>query len=256
MERKSDEPSIVMITGANRGIGLALVSQYIGRGCRVIATCRSPDKADDLKKLVSQEDKAGSFIIQLDIDNEHSVVEAYNLVSRKVKAIDILINNAGIATKNHPHDPVLKVDPEDMLKVYRVNVIGTWRVITTFMPLVRNRDAKVLALSSDLGSLSNNCQNNAIGQAPGNKTSYRCSKAAINMLIRNFAVEIPDVIFLAVSPGWVATRMGASAGRKPPLTTAESSERIARMEEALTRADSGAFWTAKFKEHEKWALAF
>jgi len=256
MEQKNHEPSVVMITGANRGIGLALVSQYVGRRCTVIATCRSPDKANDLKKLLAQEDKGVSFIIQLDIDNERSAVEAFKLISTKVKVIDILINNAGIATKNHPHDPVLKVDPEDMLKVYRVNVVGTWRVITTFMPLLRNRAAKVLALSSDLGSLSNNCENNAIGQSPGDKTSYRCSKAAINMLIRNFAVEIPDVIFLSVSPGWVATRMGASAGRKPPLTTAESSLRIVRMAAALKRADSGAFWTAKFEEQEKWALGF
>jgi len=255
MERKRDEPSVVMVTGANRGIGLALVSQYVERGCRVIATCRSPDRANDLKDVMARE-KGGSFIIQLDIDNERSVAEAFNLVSRKVKGIDILINNAGIATKNHPNDPVLKVDPEDMLKVYRVNVIGTWRVITTFMPLVRNRGAKVLALSSDLASIANNCQNSPIGQAPGDKTSYRCSKAAVNMLIRNFAVEIPDVIFLAVSPGWVATRMGASAGRKPPLTTTQSSKRIVRMAAALKRVDSGAFWTAKFEEYEKWACNF
>jgi len=256
MERKSDERSVVMITGGNRGIGLGLVLQYVKGGCTVIATCRSPDKANDLKNLLAAEDKGGSFIIPLDIDSERSVEEAFKFVSTKVKAIDILINNAGISTKNHPHDPVLKVDPEDMLKVFRVNVIGTWRVTTTFLPLLRNRAAKVLAISSDLGSLSNNSLNNAIGQAGGNKTSYRCAKAALNMLIRNFSVEVPDVIFLAVSPGWVATRMGLSGGRKPPLSTAESSERIARMGAALTRADSGAFWTAKFKEQENWALPF
>jgi len=251
MEKKSDEPLVIMITGSNRGIGIGLVSEYLKRGCTVIATCRSPDKANDLKKVL-EDNKTGSFITQLDIDSERSVVEASKFVSTKVKAIDILINNAGVATKNHPYDPVLKVDPEEMLWVYRVNVVGTWRVTTTFLPLLRNRGSKVLLVSSDLASLENNGQH----QVGGDFTSYRCSKAALNMLARNFAVEVPEVSFLAIAPGWVATSMGASAGRKPPLTISESAERIAKMAETFTKAESGAFWTAKFKDREKWKICF
>jgi len=256
MEKKSDEPQIVMITGCNRGIGLGLVSNYLKKGCKVIATCRSPDKANNLKKLISDSDTAGSFIAQMDIDSEKSVMDAFKFISTKVKDLDILINNAGIGTKNHPHDPVLKVDPSEMLKVFRVNVIGTWRVTTSFLPLLCKRAAKVLILSSDLASLTHNGFSNLIGQAGGDKTSYRCAKAALNMLVRNFAIEVPDVTFLAISPGWVATDMGSSGGRKAPLTIAESAERIVRMEAVLRRKDSGAFWTAKFKEQEKWALPF
>lgn len=255
-EERQPQAQVVMITGSNRGIGFGLVSKYLKNGYKVIAACRSPDKANDLRKLIDDNDTAGSFIVQLDIDSERSVMEAFEFVSAKVKVLDILINNAGIGAKNHPYDPVLKVDPSEMLKVYRVNVIGTWRVTTTFLPLLRNRAAKVLILSSDLASLTNNGLTNSIGQAGGGITSYRCSKAAVNMLVRNFAMEVPDVTFLAISPGWVATDMGASGGRKPPLTIAESAERIARMEGVLRKKDSGAFWTAKFKEQEKWALPF
>lgn len=260
MGHKSEKPQaraqVVMITGSNRGVGFGLVSKYLKCGYKVIAACRSPDKANDLKKLIDENDTAGSFIVQLDIDSEKSVMEAFEFVSGEVKVLDILINNAGIGTKDHPNDPVLKVDPSEMLRVYRVNVIGTWRVTTTFLPLLRNRAAKVLILSSDLASLSNNGLNNSIGQSGGDITSYRCSKAALNMLVRNFALEVPDVTFLAISPGWVATDMGASGGRKPPLTIDESAERIARMEGALSKKDSGAFWTAKFEEQEKWVLPF
>jgi len=256
MEKKSDDPLVVMITGSNRGIGFGLVSKYLKRGCKVIATCRSPDKAKDLKKLLGDNDTAGSFIAQLDIDNEKSVIDAFKFVSTKVRDLDILINNAGIATKNHPDDPVLKVDPSDMLKVFRVNVIGTWRVTTSFLPLFRRRAAKVLILSSDLACLEDNSIPNSLSHAGGDITSYRCSKTAVNMLVRNFAIEVPDVTFLAISPGWVDTDMGASAGRRPPLTIAESAERIVRMEAVLRREDSGAFWTARFKEQEKWVIRF
>jgi len=252
MEKKSDEPLIVMITGSNRGIGIGLVSEYLKRGCMVIATCRFPDQANDLKKILAENYDSGSFICKLDIDSESSVVHAFNFVSTKVKTIDILINNAGVASKNHPHDPILEVDPEDMLKLYRINSVGPWRVTSTFLPLLRNRGAKILFVSSDLASI----ENNELHQSDGNYVSYRCAKAALNMLARNFAVEVPDVSFLAISPGWVATRMGSMGGRKPTLTISESAQRIATMAEALTKEDSGAFWTAKFKDREKWLTFF
>lgn len=242
---------VVLITGSNRGIGLALVKEFKKHtGWKVIASCRSPDKATDLNAVLGEKD----LLVKMDIDDQKSVEESLKTVSEKFDHIDILVNNAGIASKNHPIDPVLKIDPEDFMKIFRVNVIGAWRVTTTYLDLVKKKNGKVIMLSSDLGSVENNRPNNKIGQPPGGKSSYRSTKAALNMLTRTFAVEVPELTFAAFSPGWVNTDMGGSGGRQPPLTPSESAKRLLRMCASVTKEDTGCFWTAKYESN--WKIDF
>jgi len=183
--------------------------------------------------------------LALDITSTESVVACVKAVKSKYKRIHCLINNAGVSTKDHPNDPVTKTAPDDLNWCINVNVGGTLRVTQAFLPLLvggpKEDPGKVVNLSSDLGSISNNCPDNKIGQPCGNKTAYRCSKAALNMLTRTFAAEVKDVTFAAVSPGWVATDMGSKGGRKPPLTVPQSCAGMVEILGKLSLEKTGSF---------------
>jgi len=259
------EAGVILITGASRGIGLALCKYFAKNHpeWQLIAAVRSPDSETVKNGLAKFWITKNDIVVKMDIDDEQSVADCFKFVSEKFDHIDILINNAGIATKNHPIDPVLQIDPEDFMKVFRVNVLGTWRVTKHFLPLLEKAATpKVVNLSSDLGSIQNNVPGNRIGQPAGGKASYRATKAALNMLTRTFAVEVPKVSFMAMSPGWVATDMGSSGNRKPPLKPDQSAERLLKMIMTSSIENTGSFWTAKnwssdrTTNQQEWELEF
>lgn len=137
----------------------------------------------------------------------------------------MLINNAGIASKNHPVDPILEADTGDMLKVFSTNVLGTVRVTSALLPLMQDSNYKcIVNLSSDLGSIEGVFTAQSAKVRAGGVASYRISKAASNMATRVFAAELADNDFtvVALSPGWVQTDMGSSGGRSAPLTAHQS----------------------------------
>ena len=107
----------VLVTGSNRGLGLEFVRQLQEQGATVIATCRTPEKAQALKEL-------GVRIEALDTSDITSVTALAERLTASGVVIDVLINNAGIASKNHPFDPIVEADPIDMLRVINTNVAG------------------------------------------------------------------------------------------------------------------------------------
>jgi NAD(P)-dependent dehydrogenase (short-subunit alcohol dehydrogenase family) len=219
----AESKGTVLVTGANRGIGLALAKRYLADGYAVIGTARKPDEAKELKE-------AGATVIALDVTDAASVkvlVEAL-----KGRPIDILFNNAGVAEQSG-RGGLAELDLGSVAKTLEVNTIGPMRVTQALLPNLRAGKGKtVVSISSGLGSIGDN--------SGGGYYGYRESKAALNMFMRSLAAEFRNDGFLcvAMSPGWVRTDMG---GAQAPLSPEASAAGIAKTVAGLTPKESGSF---------------
>lgn len=225
----------VLITGANRGLGLELTRQYLERGDTVYAACRNPDAATDLKALGSTR----LHLIPLDITSEESIAQAQKAVRRHTAALDILINNAGIFPGAGPEDPVNQrlggLTTDNALTVLRVNAVGPLLVAQAFLEQLRAGDKpRIISLSSGQGSLT--------WKASGEPYHYSASKAALNMYMRALAAELghQGIITVVVDPGWLRTGMGGSAATLSPTDSARG---IVRLTEQLHAEENGSFLT-------------
>jgi len=213
----------LLITGANRGIGLDLTRTSLGRGHRVIAACRRPEGADELSALASEHLE----IVALDVGDDASISALVAALGGR--SVDALINNAG-RMKREPG--VDGIDREDWLHTFAINAIAPLRVATALKPnLLRSRRARVLTVSSQMGSLE---------RAGTGDVAYRSSKAAVNMAMRCLADEwsADGITVCTVHPGWVRSDMG---GAGADLSTAESAADLVALLERLTPADTGRF---------------
>jgi NAD(P)-dependent dehydrogenase (short-subunit alcohol dehydrogenase family) len=228
----------ILITGANRGVGLEMTQQFLNRGERLIATCRQPVKADALQAMYEQFPDQLT-ILPLDVTNSPSIQAAFNASQRIVTHLDILINNAGILNRN---ETLAAFDPEVMRDTFDVNATGSMRVVTQFLPLIRKGEAaKIINITSQLGSLQAMKHN-------WGRYSYNSSKAALNMLTRMLAFDLENegISVICVHPGWVQTDMG---GARADISPSESASGILRVIDALTLAQTGRFYTYAGDEH-------
>lgn len=220
----------ILITGANRGLGLEFTRQYLARGERVFAGCRAPEKAEALRDLARQYGDALT-LLQLDVTDVASIAAAAAQVASHTGALDLLLNNAGF----YPHgERPSNLDAETMMRTYRINCVGPVMVAQHCLALLRNgMRPTIVNLSSQLGSLAR--------KKSGGAYSYGSSKAALNMLTRALSFDLrPDgIIAVAVHPGWVQTDMGGAAA---PLTPPESIRGLVRVIDGLTLAESGGFF--------------
>ena len=212
----------VLITGANRGLGLEFARQCATAGWTVIATARKPESASELNAL-------GVRVMQLDVADQGSI----DGVARELKGapIDLLINNAGIFPRS---GSLADTDFKDVAETYEVNTIGPMRVTRALLPNLRSGEMKtVVSISSGLGSIADNTSGRFYG--------YRESKAALNMFTRSLAAELRDDGFtcVVISPGWVQTDMG---GPDANLTPEESITGMRAVIAKLTPADTGTYW--------------
>ena len=223
----------VLITGANRGIGLGLVGYYLANGDRVFACSRNPDGA---RELWEYERDFGDRcrIVQLDVTNEQDIAALPKALGDN--AIDLLINNAGILPEQDAS--LRELTANNLLKTLRVNLIGPMAVTQVLLPsLSRSMGPVVVNVTSKLGSLADN--------GSGGNYAYRISKTALNMLNLNMAREFKDMICLSLHTGWVETDMG---GPQAPVSVDASVAGIARVIKGLTLKDSGRF--LDFQGHE------
>jgi len=225
----------VLITGASRGIGLGLVKLFCNNGYNVIATCRNPAAASDLSSLLSSCNQPPA--VALDVASDESVDGLKKYLETNNISVDHLINNAGVAAKNHPNDNLDGLDREDMLNVYNINVAGVAKV-TEACGVLRedNKSGKVMNISSLMGSISY-AQSHGSYRGP----LYRCSKAAQNMLTACQALQYPHVTFLMVHPGWVQTDMGGAGGRTADIGVDESVSGIFNVFSKMETSMSGKF---------------
>lgn len=210
----------VLITGANRGIGLELCRQLRSRGDDVIAVCRTSN---------AELAKTGASVIDgIDVADAGSIDE----LARKLgnESIDVLINNAGILRR----ESFGEIDYDTMLEQYRVNTLGPLRV-TEALAANLHKGSKVIIISSRVGSIEDN--------GSGGNYGYRASKAAVNMVGANLKHELePRGIAVALlHPGLVATDMTGRHGISPEKSAAGLIERI----DELSMATSGGFWHAE-----------
>jgi NAD(P)-dependent dehydrogenase (short-subunit alcohol dehydrogenase family) len=218
-------PSI-LITGANRGLGLEFSRQYAAEGWSVLATCRHPEAASALEDLR----RVGDIrVIELDVTDQASIRRAAKQIETP---IDLLINSAGIG--GPPDQRTGKVDYEAWGAVFDVNTMGPLRVTEAFVPhLERSRRKLIVTISSGMGSIGDN--------SSGGSIPYRSSKAAVNMVMRTAAIDLKPrgIIAVVINPGWVRTDMG---GANAPLTAAQSVGAMRHLIASLGPAQTGKFF--------------
>ena len=217
---RSDVTGTVLVTGANRGIGLELVRNYAERGWTVIGTARRPDKAAELNALAKQYDTVTVEQMDLlDLDGIDALAERLKDVP-----IDVLLNNAAVL--GEPNDQNLGDFDYDVFRdVIDVNVIGTTKMAEAFIAHVEKSDMKkIVAITSVQGSISS--------VRSGSIAFYNTSKAALNMIMRSNSrtLKKKGITVALISPGAVDTdmmrlaldRAGASFKLLTPQQSAEA----------------------------------
>lgn len=224
-----------LITGANRGIGLALARTFVDREIVVIGGVRDIESATDLRDLQSKHPDELT-IIPLDVTDPQSVTQAASTVAERVSYFDMLINNAGVLLEDRDA-AFARLNMDDFDRTFAVNVTGVARVIQTFLPmLLKSSRPRIVNISSGAASIG--------GKADSQYYMYGASKAALNHLTIGLAHELrrEKVIVAAISPGWVRTDMGgADADLSPAESAADLAETILR----LTIENSGQFLDRK-----------
>ncbi len=212
----------LLITGANRGIGLALLRIFAADGWRIHACCRQPDKAKALKTV------AGDIRLhRVDVTDGLRVASLARELADE--AIDVLVNNAGIYG---PRTGFSETDYDDWLKVLAVNTLAPLRLVERFVEHVSRSERKlVINVSSRMGSISQNS---------GGAYIYRSSKAALNAVTKGLSADLAarGITVVAVHPGWVQTDMGGAGADIPAETSAAGLRQVI---EGLSAKQSGRF---------------
>lgn len=216
----------VLITGANRGIGLALAERYAWEGWKVLATCRNPSAASELAQV--QRATGGDFrVLPLDVSDSGRIANLATTLAGT--PIDVIINGAGVSPIG-----LEDLDCEGFERAMRVNAYPVLAMARHFLEHLTASDRRTMVtLSSLMGS---------IGLTQGGpRYAYRASKAAVNMLVRALAGDLASrgVICVSLHPGWVRTRMG---GPQATLAPSESAAALVHLINHLSPAHSGGFY--------------
>ena len=212
----------ILITGANRGLGLALTRLYAARGEAVTGTARRPEAAPELQAL-------GIPVEALDVGSDASIAALGERWAGR--PLDVLVNNSGVQARARSiHD----VDPGEARRAFDVNALGPVLVTRALLPSLQAGAAPlVVHLSSKMGTFAQ--YTGPVDHA------YRATKAALNMFHRCLSDELgpQGITCVAVHPGWVRTDMG---GSEATLGIDESVASFAAAIDRATPADNGALW--------------
>jgi NAD(P)-dependent dehydrogenase (short-subunit alcohol dehydrogenase family) len=198
------DSTVAVVTGANRGIGRELVRQLARRGWIVVLGSRSLQKGEQAAREL--DDLPGRILAwQLDVADQASVDRMASRVGAELGQVDVLINNAAIHYDTWQR--AAGADLDVVAEALETNLVGAWRCVNAFLPLLQASDhGRIVNVSSEGGSLA------SMG---GGIPAYRSSKAALNALTRMLADELRSdrILVNSVCPGWVATDMGGPGGR-------------------------------------------
>jgi len=239
-------PRSVLITGCNRGIGLELIKQFLRHKTPspsvVIATCRNPDKADELRAVAK--DYSNLHILPLDVNDCDSFGDFAKKVGDIVgpdNGLNLLVNNAGVLPSNRTLETVT---PEDMMLAYKTNCIGPMFLTRALLPLLKTAAAgkatsgmsvaraAAVQMSTAVASIAEN--------GGGKSYAYRCSKSGLNMAMKNLSIDLKEdgILVMAMHPGWVLTDMG---GPNALIDTATCASTMIDTFYELGEKDHGAF---------------
>lgn len=220
----------VLITGANRGIGLEFVRQYAADGWRVFACCRDPEAASVLNDVTARHvDRV--TVYPLDVANHKHIEQLSQALAGE--AIDVLINNAGVYPPQQG-DVFGKTDYDAWAYAFEVNTMAPLKMAEAFIRQVARSHRKVIiTLTSKMGSIADN--------RGGGSYIYRSSKSAVNNVMKSLSIDLSpeQIIAVLLHPGWVRTDMGGPSG----LISPEQS--VAGMRQVIDRLrfeDSGQFY--------------
>lgn len=219
----------IVLTGANRGLGLELARAFAGRGDTVIAGCRNPDAATDLQAVTPH-------VHAIDMGDDASI--AAFAASVGDRPVDVVVNNAAIDARNlgaADGDRDVLVQPYDHF-IGEI-AVNTWGPLALVRGLLANLHAssngRIVNVSSQVGSME-------IGATMGRDLGYSVSKAALNMVTVKLAMRLRDegITAIALHPGYMNTAMG---GANAPMQPGDAAVAIAAVVDGLTIADSGTF---------------
>jgi NAD(P)-dependent dehydrogenase (short-subunit alcohol dehydrogenase family) len=211
----------VLVTGANRGIGLEFARQYAADGWQVVATARDLGETGELGEL------SGIRVEQLDMADLEAVGDFH---LRIAGSLDLLIANAGTY---QPESVETAADARGWARMMVVNAIGPYVLARSLLGQVAAAKGKLIAISSDMGSIASN--------RSGGYVPYRSSKSALNSAWRSLAIEVRPrgIIVAAFNPGWVKTRMG---GPNATLRPEQSIGQMRALIAGLGPEQSGGFF--------------
>ncbi len=236
-----DKSCTVLVVGSNRGIGIEFVRQCLERGAAVIATHRSEDVPESLVALQSEGYAEKLIPIQMDLEDEGSIVEAArNLESRglgHVQPLTHIIHNAGIYLSGASFDGTArakraaapKVTKDTMMRTFAINSVAPLLVAQNFVPLLGKRSETLFPViafvSSKVGSVDDN--------GSGGAYAYRSSKSALNNIAKSMSVDLgDDARVVLLHPGWVRTDMTNNNG------LIDTDESVAGMLKAVEATDA------------------
>ena len=192
----------VLVTGANRGLGLEFCRQYAETGWLVLACCRKPEQAAALRELAEQHGNLQILPLQV---TDFAAIDSLSQQLAKA-SIDVLINNAGIYG-DHAQRAFGHLDYENWNRTLRINLQAPVKMAEAFLPQVQRSAKKLLvAISSQMGCISDN--------SSGGSLLYRSSKAGLNAVMKSLSIDlaVQKVGVLIFHPGWVRTDMGGAQG--------------------------------------------
>ena len=220
----------ILITGANRGIGLEFSRQYAMAGWQVHACCRQPETADALNSLAAQNSE-NMTLYALDVAKHEQIEDLARELSNK--SIDLLVNNAGIYPTSRSNG-FGKTDYQAWASAFDINTMAPLKMAESFFTQVAKSYLKtIVTVTSKMGSIGDNQR--------GGSYIYRSSKAAVNIVVKSLAIDLKSAGITAVllHPGWVRTDMGGPSGL---ISTEQSVKGMRQVISNLTQADSGKFY--------------
>ncbi len=218
----------LLITGANRGIGLALCNQYLQQGWNVHACCRRPNNAHDLNALAKTQKQLNVHGLEVTDDEQMDSLKK----ALKDKPIDMLINNAGVHALGASQFG--KGSDKAWDEAVAVNLVAPMRMMEHFVENIAISDKKIIAsMSSKMGSMDDNTS--------GGAYAYRATKAALNAVMVSAAHDLRhlDITALVLHPGWVRTDMGGPHGE---ISVEESATMLCKILDNCSLEDSGKFF--------------
>lgn len=201
-------PGVALVTGAGKGIGREVARLLVEKGVEVWVAARNAGQAAEVAEALGPQAHA----LTLDVTHDGSVRAAAAEVEQRSGRLDVLINNAAVLLDRA--DDIAEVSVDVLRHTLETNVVGVWRVIQVFLPLLEKSTApRIVNVSSGAGQLSD----------PGNwAPAYSVSKTALNGVTTQLAVARPHIAVNAVSPGWCRTDMGGSGATKSAVEGADS----------------------------------
>ena len=227
----------ILITGANRGLGLEFVRQFVNRGERVFATARKPESADDLNSLAAGNPDLLT-VVQLDAGDPASVEACRDAVAAHTDSLDVLVNNAG-RNLSAKQQTIGSIDADMMLELLRTNTVGPLMVTQAFLPLLKQgTNSRVVNISSGMGSM---------GLKLNGMIPYSTSKAALNMVSHRMGQNenFQGITVIALDPGWVKTDMG---GKNATFDIDEAVRRNIKVIDQLNPSQTGRYFNLNGNE--------